>query len=105
MIAFSKQPRDVLDYDVDMTSWFSTIPGDDIQRVEILVTCDSEAVPTLLVGSPPHPAYTLIGASPVRFKMWLGGGTNYMDYIVTCVVTTEQDRTKEIEFKIKVRDL
>lgn len=104
MSTFTKQPRDVLDYDVDMSEWFASIPGDDIELVEVIVTSLSEQEPTLIVGPLPHPAVILIGSEPVRFKLWLGGGTEYVDYVVTCVVTTEQDRKKEIEFKIKVRD-
>jgi hypothetical protein len=45
-----------------------------------------------------------MGSEPTRFKVWIGGGTDRVDYIVTCVVLTEQDRTKEVEFKIKVRN-
>lgn len=104
MTTFTKQPRDVLDYDVDMSEWFALIPGDDIERVEVLVTSASEQEPALIVGPAPHPDVVLVGVSPVRFKLWLGGGTEYMDYTVTCIVTTEQDRQKEVEFKVKVRD-
>lgn len=104
MTTFTKQPRDVLDYDVDMSEWFASIPGDDIEHVEVLVTSASEQVSALVVGPAPHPDVVLIGANPVRFKLWLGGGTEYMDYTVTCIVTTEQDRQKEVEFKVKVRD-
>ncbi len=106
MKAFQKQPRDVLDYDVDMSTWFSAIPGDEIQSVSISITCDSEDIPTLMVGSPVHTDQaTLMGATPLSFKLWLSGGTNYLDYVVTCLVSTEEDRQKEVEFKIKVRDL
>ncbi|KII34843.1 hypothetical protein NL64_06155 [Pseudomonas fluorescens] len=104
MTTFTKQPNDVLDYDVDMAAWFSDVPGDDIQRVDITIRSTSEPVPTLILGPIPHPNYTLFGDQPVRFKLWLGGGTEYVDYIVTCVVVTEQDRQKEVEFKVKVRD-
>lgn len=104
MTTFTKQPRDVLDYDVDMAEWFAGIPGDDIQNVEIIIASASEPEPTLVAGPAPHPPMALIGAEPVRFKLWLGGGTQYVDYIVTCIVMTEQDRKKEIEFKVKVRD-
>lgn len=104
METFLKQPRDVLDYDVDMTAWFTGSPGDDIQSVEITITSAIEEIPTLVTGPVPHPAYTLMGTEPVSFKIWLGGGTEFVDYIVTCVVTTEQDRQKEIEFKVKVRN-
>lgn len=104
MDTFVKQPQDVLDYDVDMVSWFGGSPGDNIQAVDISIAGISELVPTLLLGEPPHVPYTLIGANPVRFKLWLSGGTDFEDYVVTCVVTTEQDRKKEIEFKVKVRN-
>lgn len=104
MDVFVKQPRDVLDYDVDMTSWFSGSPGDDIQSVTITITGVTEDVPTLQFGQVPHPPYTLMGATPVRFKVWLSGGTDFEDYIVTCVISTEQDRIKEVEFKVKVRN-
>lgn len=104
MEVFIKQPNEVLDYDVDMEAWFSSIPLDDIESVDIRVTCLAEEQPTLVVGPGIHPEYVVMGASPKRFKVWLGGGTNFRDYIVTCVVHTEQDRTKELEFKIKVRD-
>lgn len=104
MTTFTKQPNDVLDYDVDMKKWFASVPGDDIQSVTITVSSPTEDVATLEVGPAPHPAYVLMGAQPVAFKIWLGGGTDFTDYVVTCVVSTEQDRQKELEFKIKVRD-
>lgn len=108
MYTFQKQPNEVLDYDVDMASWFADIPGDDIQSVALTVTAvDSvgEPVPALVLGPGVHPEYVLMGVIPTRFKIWLGGGTEFMDYVITCVVTTEQDRQKEIEFKVKVRNV
>jgi hypothetical protein len=104
MQTYLKQPNDVLDYDVDMSGWFSSIPGDDIQSVALTVTSVSEEVPSLVLGPAPHPEYVLMGVIPVSFKIWIGGGTDYLDYVVTCVVMTEQDRRKEIEFKVKVRN-
>jgi len=105
MDTFTKQPKDVLDYDVDMAAWFAQVPGDDVDSVVVTVRSLMEDEPTLIVGPPPHNPVYLLGASPVRFKVWLGGGTDQVDYIVSCLVTTEQDRVKEQEFKIKVRDL
>jgi len=104
LATFTKQPNDVLDYDVDMTDWFQSIPLDEIQSVAVTVTSYQEVTPTLVVGPTPHPATEQDGANAVRFKVWLGGGTDQTDYVVTCVVLTEQDRRKEIDFKIKVRD-
>lgn len=100
-----KQPREVLDYDVDLSAWFSSIPTDDIQSVDISITSFQEDVPTLVLGPQPHQPYILMGDMPVAFKLWLGGGTDRTDYIVSCVINTEQDRRKEVEFKIKVRNL
>ena len=105
MYQFQKQPNEVLDYDVDMSAWFEAIPGDDIQSVAITVTGIGEDVSALVLGPGIHPDYLLMGAEPVRFKVWLGGGTEFVDYVVTCVVTTEQDRQKEVEFKVKVRNV
>lgn len=105
MKKFKKQPNDVLDYDVDMATWFSKISVDNIARVEISIRSDGEGIPTLTVGTDVHPSHVLIGANPVAFKIWLGGGTSYIDYIVTCIVYTEQDRQKEVEFTVKVVDL
>ncbi|MGP9826898.1 phage fiber-tail adaptor protein [Ectopseudomonas khazarica] len=101
---FTKQPADVLDYDVDMSQWFAGSPGDDIERVEIVIASLAEDAPALTIGPSPHPDYVLLGANPQRFKVWLGGGTQYVDYVVTCRVYTAQDRLKEVEFRVKVRD-
>lgn len=105
MYTFQKQPNEVLDYDIDMSAWFLDIPGDDIQSVSITVTAAGEEVPALVLGPGAHPDHLLMGAEPVVFKIWLGGGTEFVDYVVTCVVTTEQDRQKEVEFKVKVRNV
>jgi len=104
MSVFTKQPREVLDYDVDLTDWFRETPDDDIEGVEVSVSSFSEQPPALEIGPAPHNPVVLLGANPTRFKVWIGGGTDGMDYTVTCVIRTEQDRVKEVEFKIKVRD-
>lgn len=104
MDVFVKQPSEVLDYDVDMSEWFSSIPGDDIDSVQVAISTVMEDVPALVAGPVGHPEVVVIGAEPTRFKVWLGEGTDRVDYVVTCVVQTEQHRTKEVEFKIKVRN-
>lgn len=104
MKAFTKQPGDVLDYDVDMADWFAGIPGDNLQSVAVTVTTDMESVPAMTVGPAPHPEVVLMGANPVSFKVWLGGGNDYIDYIVNCRALTTQDRVKEVEFRVKVRE-
>lgn len=103
MQSFDKQPGEVLDYDVTARGFFKKLTGDRIRSVAIAVRSDTEAVPALVVGPSPHPRYVLIGAAPVDFKVWLGGGTNFTQYVVQCTVTTTQDRVFEVEFKVKVR--
>lgn len=105
MKKFRKQPQDLLDFDVDMEGFFKDIFQDEITRVVVTVACDSEPVPALEVGPSPHAAVTLLGNNPHRFKLWVGGGTSYCDYVVTCVVYTQQDRQKEVELMIKVVNL
>lgn len=104
MDTYLKQPKDILDYDIDASNWFSSIPGDDIESVTITVTSVSEEVPTLVLGPNGHPEYVLLGVSPVRFKIWVGGGTDYAEYKISCLIKTEQDREIEHDIKIKVRD-
>ena len=104
MTTFTKQPNDVLDYDVVMDEWFASIPQDDIESVVITVTSATEETPALVIGPAPHPDLVLMGANPTRFKLWIGGGTDFTDYKVTLLIKTEQDREKETEIKIKVRD-
>lgn len=104
MDVFVKQPREVLDYDVSLENWFLSSPEDDIESVELVISSYAEETPSLEVGPGIHPEYVLLGNNPKVFKVWLGGGTHQVDYIVTCIVHTEQDRTTEVEFKIKVRN-
>lgn len=104
MTTFNKQPNDVLDYDVVMDDWFASVPGDNINIVEHSVTSETEQQPTLVLGPLPHQPIVIMGADPTRFKAWIGGGTDFTDYKVTFLVKTEQDREKEIEIRIKVRD-
>lgn len=105
MQTFKKQPQDVLDFDVNLTDWFSTVPGDNISSVAISVELFDDDLTPLVYGALPHPGYTLMGANPVRFKLWLSGGSDGFIYKVTCLISSEQDRVKEMEFKIKVNDL
>jgi hypothetical protein len=104
MQSFTKQPGEVLDFDVDARDFFKKLAGDRIQSVALSVRSDTEATPALVIGPAPHPPYVLIGATPVEFKVWIGGGTDFTQYVVQCAVTTLQDRVFEIEFKIKVRE-
>lgn len=105
MQSFPKQPHDVLDYDIDMSNWFADIPQDDINDVVITVDNDDDDESPIIIGPPGHSPFTIMGNPAWRIKIWIAGGSDQTDYVVTVVVGTEQDRKKEVEFKLKVRDL
>lgn len=104
MASKKKQPNDVLDYDVDLTDWFRDYTEDGVASISYSVISQTESSPTLVVGPAPHGATAIIGSPSTRFKVWLGGGTNNVDYTVVLLVTTSYSRKKEVELKIKVRD-
>lgn len=105
MDKFKKQPVDVLDYDVNFSDWFKTLEDDEIQSATVQIESDAEPVPTLLAGPDGRPSHQLLEARPLKLKVWLGGGTDGVDYKITVTITTAQDRVKQAEFVIKVRDV
>lgn len=85
--AIDKDPDEVLDYKVDWTNNLDT--GDTVSTstftVEAGLTKDSESNTT------------------TDSTVWLSGGTSGASYLVTCRIVTAQARTKEREFRVKVR--
>lgn len=87
---FTKQPVDVLDYDVDYSEWLSD--NDNVQSAEISVTPTGLTVDSHFVNDP-------------RVKINLSGGTDGVTYKVTVTATTTDGRIKQDEFKIKVKEI
>lgn len=107
MQTFTKQPREVLDFDIDLAPWFATMPGDDIEEAECdIVAATSGAVSELnldnlvivrsVESDPDSPAY--------RVKVWLSGGLDGVTYKLRATIDTESGRRKEVDFKLKVKD-
>jgi len=88
MQKFIKQPSDFLDYDFDFSDWM--VAADTIESADITVatgiTLESYSFTDTVV------------------KVWLSGGTDGETYKVTCLITTDDGRKKEKEFKIKIKD-
>lgn len=103
MQTFTKQPSDVLDYDIDMSEWFEDMVGDDIQSV-VVSASGTGIAPDLVLGPDVLPEYQLIDSPSVSFKVWVGGGVDGKTYKVTSKIVTGAGREKEIDFKIKVKD-
>lgn len=88
MKIFQKQPRDHLDYDIDLGDWLDQ--EDRIQGIEV-------DVPDGIVVT--HTGYT-----DSRAKVWIKGGESGKNYKFSVLVTTNS-RQKEVDFMITVVDM
>jgi hypothetical protein len=86
---FEKQPSDVLDYDIDCSSWLTQ--GDNVQSVAASPDDGSLSIDSVVNNDP-------------RVKLWISGGVDGKTYKVTVGITTVDGRHKEVEFLILVRD-
>ena len=84
---FTKQPRDSLDYDIDLTEWLPE--SDTIQTVEVIAPSGIELV-----------AYVIQG---MIVKLWIRGGTDGETYKFTVLINTI-NRVKEVDFMMVVTD-
>ncbi len=91
MNLFQKQPADQLDYDLDFSSWLSGT--DEITGVE----AESDVPDELVILS--------ASLSDQTAKVWVSGGEDGSTYKVTATISTTEGRVKELEFKIRVRNL
>lgn len=87
MSTYIKDPDAVLDYRFDWSAWLAS--GETIttaaSTVSAGITKDSESNTTTTA------------------TVWLSGGTDGDDYLVTCRITTNQGRTDDRSMVIKVR--
>lgn len=88
MKTFRKQPRDHLDYDINLSDWLE--PGDRIQRVDVV--------------APDGIELTNVGYSDTRVKLWIRGGTSGQSYKFSPLIYTNS-REKEVELLIVVVDM
>ena len=86
---FSKQPNEVLDYDVDFTDWFATRPDTPVSSTTTVDT-----------------GITLIGQvrTGMVVKVALGAGTSGVKYKATVRMTTSAGFVKEVEFYCVVKE-
>lgn len=86
---FVKQPVEVIDYDIDYSEWLT--PGDNVQSTAVTVDQNGLNVDSVFVNDP-------------RVKIWLSGGTNGITYKLTVTTVTADGRTKQDEFKVRIKD-
>ena len=108
MRTFEKQSWETWDYDLEMRDWFNELDDNDyITSLE--VTCEPAfgPSPALTLGPDLQPDWVIIPdkcGKMRRGKVWIGYGTDQIDYVVTVKVFTFVGRRDENEFKIRVRD-
>lgn len=88
---FTKQPGEVLDFDIDFRAWLADRDPDD-SVASVTVSADTG----ITVDS-----YVL---SSGVVKIWLSGGTDKTAYKVTATATTDSGRIKEGEITIMVKE-
>lgn len=88
---FHKQPADVVDFDVDFSEWMAS---NDVISMAVSTTDTG-----LTLGA------TVINPANSTVKQWVSGGSDGSTYKVSMTITTTGGRTKQAEFKVKVRDL
>jgi hypothetical protein len=89
MDSFQKQPTEQLDYDIDFSDWLPN--GDAITS-------------TTVTSSPAGLTIYVTDAATIIPKVWVAAGVGKKSYIVSVTVETNQGRTKEVNFKVKVKD-
>jgi hypothetical protein len=94
MNLFQKQPADQLDYDLDFSEWLT---GSDTITGAVAVSDAPDEDDELVVES--------VSITDQQVKVWLSGGITGSTYKVTATITTSEGRVKELDFKIRVRNL
>lgn len=88
---FEKQPGEVLDYAADLTQW---LPEGDF-AVSVVATADVG----ITIDS------TVIADGGQSIRVWLSGGSTGQKYKIQVRFVTDQARTKEYEFVVKVKEV
>ena len=100
MQTFTKQPTEILPYDIDFAEWIAGITGgDEVESATCTVVTASSGLTTALTIDS-----VLLVTDTQRFKVWVSGGTNGVTYKLTLVMLTEAGRRKEVDFRIKIKE-
>jgi hypothetical protein len=99
MDSFTKQPSEALDYDIDLTEWATT--GDTVTKTEVSV--DS----SVYAGSYASTGIDISISNDTTFipKLWVSNGVDGTVYLVSVQITTSEGRLKEVDFKMKIKEI
>lgn len=87
MKVFMKQPRDHLDYEIDLTEWLG----------------DNDRIQNVVVEAPDGIEVTSTGYSDTRAVIWVQGGTSGVEYKISPLIYTN-NRIKEVDLLFIVED-
>jgi hypothetical protein len=103
MKTFTKQPGERLAYDIDLTDWFQAlIDTDEIDTAALSVVSATDDDPAGITASLNA---TLLGTPPTVIKVWVESGLDGVDYQLTVRATTIQGRIKEVDFRVRVKEI
>jgi hypothetical protein len=87
----TKQPGEVLDYDIDYSEWLTS--DDNVASATTAVVPDTDL------------SVDLININDPRVKLWISGGVSGTTYKVTVTMETQDGRIKEDEFRMRVKEI
>jgi exosome complex RNA-binding protein Csl4 len=90
MDTFTKRSTETLDYDFDFSDF---VPSGDVIASNVITADDGLTLTT-------KQDFYSLGI----VKQYIGGGVNGKKYRVTCRVTTNAGRVKELSLMIKIKD-
>lgn len=89
LATLTKDPDDVLDYDVDFVQWLPV--GDRLVSAVSTISASTATVNDTIVADG-------------MVKVWIAGGAAGENAVVKVLATTEQGRTKDVSFRLQIRD-
>lgn len=103
MKTFTKQPADVLGYDIDFTAWFAQIPDDFLESATCSVVSATDGSPSGLTIQSIVLVNDTTGVARTA-KVWLSGGLDAVTYKLQLLATTHDSRVKDVDFQMKVKE-
>jgi hypothetical protein len=85
---FDKQPRELLDYDIDLSRWMPD--GDHAVSAQVFIDDGLTLEATIITAT--------------QVKLWISGGTDGENYLIAVLTTTSGGRLKEVDIEIRVRE-
>jgi hypothetical protein len=95
MDIFEKQPADVVDINIDLSQY---LPSTD-SIVNAVPTFEGTNDGSLVLGT------TAINNTTKVVTQWVSGGTDGKSYHVAVTITSAAGRVKQVDFKVKVKEI